>query len=179
VISLAGGPNSGGFGVGDTIVNVENLVGSNFTDRLTGDAGANRIVGGGGNDTLIGGGGGDQLVGGVGQDSLIGGLGADRFIWGGLAESAVAMPDVVADFSWAQGDKFDLSLIDGNLALGGNQAFLFMGGAVFAGGGQGSIRATHQGGDTVIEIDQGNGGAAEAAIRLVGLHTLAASDFIL
>ena len=179
VISLAGGPNSGGFGVGDTIVNVENLVGSNFTDRLTGDAGANRIVGGGGNDTLIGGGGGDQLVGGVGQDSLIGGLGADRFIWGGLAESAVAMPDVVADFSWAQGDKFDLSLIDGNLALGGNQAFLFMGGAVFAGGGQGSIRATHLGGDTVIEIDQGNGGAAEAAIRLVGLHTLAASDFIL
>jgi len=178
-VSLAGGPNAGTFALGDSLVNVENLIGSNFADRLTGDGSANRIVGGGGNDTILGGAGGDELLGGAGQDSLAGGLGADRFIWGALAESAAATPDAIADFAWAQGDRIDLSGIDANLALAGDQAFVFVGGAAFAGGGQGSVRTLHSGGDTMVEIDQGNGGAAEAVIRLVGLHSLAASDFVL
>ena len=58
---------SGGAGA-DTLVSIENLVGSRFADRLTGDAAANRIDGGGGADTLDGGAGIDTLAGGNGAD---------------------------------------------------------------------------------------------------------------
>lgn len=57
----------GGAGA-DTLVSIENLVGSRFADRLTGDAAANRIDGGGGADTLDGGAGIDTLAGGNGAD---------------------------------------------------------------------------------------------------------------
>jgi Ca2+-binding RTX toxin-like protein len=40
----------------DTLTSIENLVGSDFNDTLTGDAGANKLEGGVGNDTLNGGG---------------------------------------------------------------------------------------------------------------------------
>ena len=179
VLSLAGGPSGGGFGAGDTFIDVENLVGSGFADRLTGDANANRIDGGAGADTLLGGAGNDSLLGGAGQDVLTGGFGADRFIWASLAETAAATPDRITDFSWIAGDRIDLVAIDANAGIAGDQAFLFMGGAGFAGGGQGSIRVTLNGGDTLVEIDQGDGGLAEAVIRLTGLQTLAAADFVL
>lgn len=179
VVTLSGGPDTGGTAAGDVIVSVENVWGSGFGDRLTGDATANVLEGLAGADTIAGGAGNDTLVGGAGQDVLTGGLGADRFIWRALSESTAAAPDVITDFGWAEGDLISLSAIDANLAIGGDQAFLFMGGAAFAGGGQGSIRTLQSGGNTMVEIDQGNGGAAEAVIRLTGLHTLVASDFIL
>ncbi|MFZ2969018.1 MAG: hypothetical protein WA080_08205, partial [Sulfuricurvum sp.] len=46
----------------DTILNFENLFGSNYADTLTGNAGANSIDGGKGNDTLKGGSGRDSFV---------------------------------------------------------------------------------------------------------------------
>ncbi|MDH4563126.1 hypothetical protein E8F06_19175 [Pseudomonas sp. BN411] len=49
---------TGGSG-SDTLLNVENLTGSNFNDTLTGNAGANTLDGGLGNDVLIGGDGSD------------------------------------------------------------------------------------------------------------------------
>jgi Ca2+-binding RTX toxin-like protein len=48
----------------DTLTSIENLVGSDFNDTLTGDAGANKLEGGVGNDTLNGGLGNDTLDGG-------------------------------------------------------------------------------------------------------------------
>lgn len=45
---------TGGSG-SDTILNVESLVGSNFNDKLTGNAAANSLNGGAGADTMIGG----------------------------------------------------------------------------------------------------------------------------
>ncbi len=62
---------------GDSFVNVENIVGSRFDDRLSGDGGANLINGGQGRDTINGGDGADILLGGRGDDSLSGGTGAD------------------------------------------------------------------------------------------------------
>ena len=55
------GAQATGFG-SDTLVNIENLVGSAFNDRLTGNAQANRLDGGAGNDTLAGGAGDDTYV---------------------------------------------------------------------------------------------------------------------
>lgn len=67
---------------GDSFNNVENLIGSRFDDRLTGDSGANTISGGGGGDTLNGGDGDDSLSGQTGRDSLLGGAGADALSGG-------------------------------------------------------------------------------------------------
>ena len=46
----------------DTLINVENVVGSSLADSITGDAGNNRLDGGGGADTLQGLGGNDTYV---------------------------------------------------------------------------------------------------------------------
>jgi Ca2+-binding RTX toxin-like protein len=53
----------------DTLSSVENLLGSDFNDSLTGDAGANQLDGGLGDDLLIGGQGADHLIGGGGVDT--------------------------------------------------------------------------------------------------------------
>jgi Ca2+-binding RTX toxin-like protein len=46
----------------DTLLNIENIDGSNFHDILTGDANDNYLSGGGGNDILTGGDGNDQFI---------------------------------------------------------------------------------------------------------------------
>jgi Ca2+-binding RTX toxin-like protein len=53
---------------GDAYASIENLIGSGFNDRLTGDASDNVIDGGAGNDRLNGGAGADTLIGGLGTD---------------------------------------------------------------------------------------------------------------
>lgn len=176
--NLATGLGTQGDANGDIFVSIENLIGSSFNDRLTGDGGANRLEGGAGHDIIVGGGGNDTILGGAGRDTLTGGTGADRFVWSALNETTGANADRVVDFSWAQGDVLDLSAIDANLGMAGDQAFTLMAGTAFAGGGQGSIRQSQSGADTRIEIDQGDGGAAEAVIILTGLHTLLNTDFV-
>ena len=63
---------------------VENLVGTAFADRLTGNEADNRIDGGAGADTLDGGAGADTLEGSAGEDLLYGGAGEDTVLAGGL-----------------------------------------------------------------------------------------------
>ena len=75
-VSLAAGITNGAAG-GDTLLSIENVVGSAFDDLLQGDAGANALSGLAGADRLYGGGGNDALSGGDGNDALIGGAGAD------------------------------------------------------------------------------------------------------
>ncbi len=62
------GTNSGGDAAGDTLVNIQNLLGTKHDDLLVGDDKANILDGGAGNDTLEGGGGADTLRGGEGTD---------------------------------------------------------------------------------------------------------------
>lgn len=76
---------------GDTLSNIEGLIGSNFNDGLAGDAndnflngllGNDEMVGRDGDDTLIGDEGNDTLFGGANEDELQGNLGND-FLSGG------------------------------------------------------------------------------------------------
>jgi len=67
--TLAGTAYSANVGT-DTLINIENVYGSNLSDTLIGDAKANTLWGASGNDTIIGGGGGDYLDGGAGTDLL-------------------------------------------------------------------------------------------------------------
>ncbi len=72
----------GGDAVGDIITNVENILGSNQGDWLTGDENANRLLGGAGNDRLEGGADADTLIGGADADTLVGGADADTYLFG-------------------------------------------------------------------------------------------------
>ena len=87
----------------DKISNVENVVGSNQDDTLTGDDGANDIQGRGGNDDICGRGGNDILNGGVGDDDLWGGEGADTFVF-----STADGHDIIHDFANGE-DMIDLT----------------------------------------------------------------------
>ena len=70
----------------DRLINIENLTGSDFADKLSGDRGANVLDGGLGNDSLFGRGGADHLLGGAGNDLLDGGEGDDLIEGGAGAD---------------------------------------------------------------------------------------------
>jgi Ca2+-binding RTX toxin-like protein len=81
-VDLSVGKGAYGSAEGDTLVNIEDLYGSDFDDILAGDTGSNYIRGGKGDDLLKGGGGDDHLVGDQDNDTLIGGAGADFLVGG-------------------------------------------------------------------------------------------------
>ncbi len=93
-LGLLAAQNTVGAGT-DTLTGIENLVGSNFNDTLTGDGASNRINGGLGHDVLNGGGGDDLLIGGLGNNTLTGGSGADTFQW----QAGNSGHDVITDFT--------------------------------------------------------------------------------
>lgn len=77
-INLSAGPQ-GGWAEGDTLINIEAVVGSRYNDILIGNQEANTLNGGAGNDRLDGASGNDLLIAGAGQDTLLGGEGTDTF----------------------------------------------------------------------------------------------------
>ncbi|WP_083098933.1 calcium-binding protein [Pseudophaeobacter leonis] len=82
-VNLGAFTATGGDAQDDEIYNVENLIGSDHSDNLTGDVDDNALAGGDGNDTLNGLDGDDTLMGGDGADSLEGGAGDDILEGGG------------------------------------------------------------------------------------------------
>ncbi|MGR3823727.1 MAG: calcium-binding protein [Salipiger marinus] len=102
----------------------DKLYGGGDHDTLRGEEGSDRLEGGAGNDLLYGGEGDDLLAGGAGQDKLYGGEGADRFVFYTASDSAGATYDKLVGFDFGA-DRIDLSSIDANSLLAGNQAFSF------------------------------------------------------
>ena len=72
-VALGTPSNPDGYGTFDTLINIENLEGSNQNDQLTGNDQDNVLNGGNGNDTLEGGKGKDVLLAGAGADDINGG----------------------------------------------------------------------------------------------------------
>ena len=70
LVNLSSGAGLGGYAQGDTLANIQNLIGSNFGDTLTGNGGANVLNGGAGADTMTGLGGDDSYVVNVGADQV-------------------------------------------------------------------------------------------------------------
>jgi serralysin len=168
--------------------NVENLIlktasdlngtGNALDNILSGNSGKNTLNGGAGNDTLKGGGGNDTLVGGVGADKLYGGSGADTFQFQSYKHSDMLGRDTIYDFSRAQGDKIDLSIIDARSTVSGNQAFTFIGTNSFS-NKAGELRAVTKNGDTFIYGDLNGDGGIDVSIKLDTAVSLVSSDFIL
>ena len=99
------------------------LYGDAGDDKLSGGAGADTLYGGDGNDTLIGGAGDDILVGGAGRDDMRGGTGADTYVINSITDSQVPFADVIREFKPDEGDRIDLTQIDANTTVAGNQDF--------------------------------------------------------
>lgn len=83
VVNLNTGTVSGGYADGSTLTSVEMLkaVRGNFAVEFYGDDVVNNLIGTEWADTLSGGGGNDRITGGRGEDTLSGGTGADKFMF--------------------------------------------------------------------------------------------------
>ena len=160
----------------DTLVNVQNVIGSAYNDSLTGNGGANRLDGGGGNDVLIGGDGNDTLIGGAGIDSLTGGVGADRFVFNLLSDSTNAVRDKVIDFRRIEGDKIDLSAIDSRSGVAGDQAFTFVS---YYTKRPGEVMVAVDKGFYVVKADLNGDGASDFMLNVYSPTSLTSGDFIL
>ncbi len=143
------------------------------TLRTTNDAGtaAINLNGNAFDQTLIGNAGANILNGGAGNDKLVGGGGADTFAFTNLGGA-----DRITDF--AQGsDKIDLTALDANSSLAGNQAFTFIGDAAFS-HVAGQLRTWTSGTTSYVAGDVDGDGVSDFVINLGGVHVLA-SDFLL
>jgi serralysin len=146
----------------------------------TGNGLDNVLLGNGAANALRGGGGADLLFGDAGRDTLTGGSGADLFAFAGgdFGGTTAATADMILDFSKAQGDKIELSLVDARTNVAGDQAFAWIGTASFS-GSAGQLRYAQTGGDTVIYGDTNGDRVADFAIALDGTIALAGTDFVL
>lgn len=162
-VDLVAWGNNTGEAAGDSLIEVEGIIGSGFNDSLRGDAGANFlyglagadfIYGRGGNDVLIGGDGDDTLFGNEGDDAIYGGAGNDRIVFG-----AGDGRDALFDFAAGAGVG-DVIQLAASLGI---SSFSQLQG-----------RMTQIGGDTLINFD------AATSITIVGVAPgeLAANDFI-
>jgi Ca2+-binding RTX toxin-like protein len=104
----AAGTIGGGDAAGDTLANIQGLIGGSNDDHLFGNSGNNYLAGGAGNDTLSGGAGNDLLIGGAGADQLTGGTGADTFK---LDHLELNIKDLITDYNKAEGDQIDLTAL--------------------------------------------------------------------
>ncbi|MGL9621324.1 VCBS domain-containing protein [Bradyrhizobium sp. U531] len=145
IVNLAAGTVDGDASVGhDTITGgVRAVQGTIFNDSLTS---------GDGDNTLFGNAGSDVLDGGAGNDYLSGGTGADTFIYA-TGDGA----DYVQDFLHGDGDKIDLTGVNGVFSLADVQA-----------------HATQNGLDTSLDFGGGN----TLYLQNVNLGSLTASDFV-
>ena len=76
-----------GFGNGEKIKDVENVIGSHYADTIYGGSGANILSGLDGDDILFGGGGDDILIGGAGKDIFDGEAGVDTASFEGATQT--------------------------------------------------------------------------------------------
>lgn len=161
----------------------DTMNGAGGNDTLNGLGGNDALNGGDGNDTINGGDGNDRMTGGAGMDTMTGGAGSDVFIWTTAAESGTGSNrDLIADFQPGT-DKIDLSAFDANtslLALG-RQAFIFDGRATTTSTATGHLhyRWDTAANVTYVEGNVNSDSTLEFQVKLAGILTLSASDFVL
>ena len=157
------------------------LRGTSGRDLIRGRAGDDRLWGRPDDDVLMGDAGADVLAGKGGLDQMIGGKGADRFLLRDVDDAPATGPDhdEVLDFRRGQGDKLDLSPIDADRTMTGNQAFHFVGDCDFFGPGQLRYQATADG-DFLVSGNIDTDPTADFAFVVRShLTHLRASDFLL
>ena len=107
-VFMADGNAVDGEGGVDQFVNIENVIGSDFDDRVFGDAQDNTIFGGGGRDFIFGGAGNDRLNSGTGFDRAEGNDGDDLFISDAI-DCSISGGDGIDTIDYS-GVLFDMSI---------------------------------------------------------------------
>ncbi|MCU0533844.1 MAG: M10 family metallopeptidase C-terminal domain-containing protein [Hydrococcus sp. Prado102] len=140
----------------DRLISIENIIGSNQNDTLTGNAGNNVLNGGNGDDLINGAGGNDILVSGIGIKRLNGGTGIDTASYSSFTDNHVInLVTGVGRFSNSNtGDR--LTSIEN--VLGSSGSDVIIGNAVnnTLNGGNGRDRITGNGGNDILVGGLGN-----------------------
>lgn len=170
-------------GAGDDII-----YGNRDVDTMAGGTGHDVLYGGGGNDILSGEAGNDILVGGGGYDTLVGGDGADSFAFNSTNDSPwnfddPTLYDTIYNFNPAT-DIIDLSGIDANEDVEGNQAFTSFQTDVDSGTPVGTFKILQTGydptlGTTDLLINTSSSGGYDMQIVLDGWVDLTSANFIM
>ncbi len=162
----------------------DTLYGGDGKDELSGGANSDRLFGDAGNDRLRGGDGNDRLTGGLGADLLYGNGGRDFFIFTALEDSPRPGRDTIGDFD--RTDRIDLSRIDANTLVGGDQRFCLVAREGAGLSGRAAELVFNQVDDpgkardrTVVSCDVDGDGVADLQIQLTGLKNLNIYDFVL
>lgn len=155
----------------------DTIFGNAGNDTIAAGAAGDLLYGGRGDDRLDGGSGQDILNGGIGQDRLTGGAGADTFVFDFVSDSWAGRADTITDFE-AGIDRIDLSGIDADPAIQGNQSLHF-GDAQTLTDTSGNIWVTLAGRDTFVHVDRDGDGIAEMGALMQNVNNLTDSDFIL
>jgi Ca2+-binding RTX toxin-like protein len=174
----------------------DKLYGYDGNDSLDGGAGNDTLMGGIGNDTLLGGtevdmlygeAGNDVIDGGAGADKIFGGLGIDKLTGGTEADLFIfkaketgvtkTTADTIQDFNKI--DDIDLSAIDANTKISGNDKFSFISTQAFH-GKAGELRYEKVGTtDTWIYGDTNGDKKADLVIHLDDAITMKGDYFVL
>jgi Ca2+-binding RTX toxin-like protein len=163
-------------GTGNSGANV--IIGNSATNAINGGSGNDILRGAGGNDTISGGDGDDRIEGGVGADILTGGNGKDTFVFATLKDSLSSARDVVTDFAGNAGDRIDLTGIDADIGLFGDQGFSFVGTAGFT-KKAGELRYEKTKAQTVVYGDVNGDGKADFAVQFNDSITMTKGYFFL
>jgi len=174
---------------------IENAIGGSGNDTIKGNAMSNQLVGNAGNDQFWGGNGADVFTLGAGADKLFVELETSK------VDSKIGKIsfDVVKDFDGST-DKIDLSGLDANSKVAGDQAFSWIGTNTNKDAGALSYKVydsmkgaesalgfdidgvagvgSHTGKVTVVMVNY-DGGSVDHAVVLLGAPTLDATDFVL
>jgi Ca2+-binding RTX toxin-like protein len=158
--------NTGGAGF-DTLVSIENIVGSDYADVLIGNASDNII---GGRTTWVGGG--DDPTRFMG-DVMTGGGGNDVFVFSRPEDASDFPTDRITDFS--RGDRIDFSAFDMDIWTTGRQGLHF---------GQtedhrGDVQVSYYEGTAIVSVYTNDDLSSDMIFYVSGsFGTLTASDFI-
>jgi Ca2+-binding RTX toxin-like protein len=103
--TVPGGTARDGFGFTDTLLNVDQVEGSNFNDTLVGGASNHRLIGGAGDDTLVG------VTGGVEASYQTSTAGVTANLATGTANDAFGGTDTLVNIDDLRGSDFNDTLI--------------------------------------------------------------------
>ena len=178
--------DSGNSGEADTIIlrfslstyslanGIENLNSDGSVSTIIGNTLDNIIHGGASSSAINGGEGRDVLLGQLGADRLSGGSDADTFQYERLDDSSAGNKDIITDFQPGKGDKIDLSEIDANALIEGDQAFRYSSGKKFTKKGSAGQLIFNKG---IARVDVDGDRQADMEILISGIKKANASFF--